>query len=64
MKDLMNTVNVKRVLSPVSVADTTAQVGQIFDRKGFAFDKLIPCTSPFPVRPWPPFLPWQAAARA
>jgi len=35
MKDLMNTVNVKRVLSPVSVADTTAQVGQIIDRKGF-----------------------------
>lgn len=35
MKDLMNSVNVKRVLSPVSVADTTAQVGQIIDRKGF-----------------------------
>lgn len=35
MKDLMNNVHVKRVLSPVSVADTTAQVGQIIDRKGF-----------------------------
>lgn len=35
MKDLMNSVHVKRVLSPVSVADTTAQVGQIIDRKGF-----------------------------
>ena len=29
MKDLMNRIDVKRVLSPVSVADTTAQVGQI-----------------------------------
>ena len=35
MKDLMNNVHVKRVLSPVSVADTTAQVGQIIDKKGF-----------------------------
>lgn len=35
MRDLMNNVNVKRVLSPVSVADTTAQVGQIIDRQGY-----------------------------
>lgn len=35
MKDLMNHIDVKRVLSPVSVADTTAQVGQIIDRQGF-----------------------------
>lgn len=35
MKDLANLINVKRVLSPVSVADTTAQVGEIVDRKGF-----------------------------
>ncbi len=35
MKDLMNLIDVKRVLSPVSVADTTAQVGQIIDRRGF-----------------------------
>jgi hypothetical protein len=35
MKDLMNAIDVKRVISPVSVADTTAQVGQIIDRKGF-----------------------------
>lgn len=35
MKDLMNEIAVKRVLSPVSVADTTAQVGQIIDKKGF-----------------------------
>ena len=35
MKDLMNLIDVKRVISPVSVADNTAQVGQIIDRKGF-----------------------------
>lgn len=35
MKDLMNLIDVKRAISPVSVADTTAQVGQIIDRKGF-----------------------------
>lgn len=35
MRDLHNRINVKRVLSPVSVADNTAQVGQIIDRQGF-----------------------------
>ena len=35
MKDLLNNIDVKRVISPVSVSDTTAQVGQIIDRKGF-----------------------------
>lgn len=35
MKDLMNLITPKRVISPVSVADNTAQVGQIIDRKGF-----------------------------
>ncbi len=35
MKDQMNHLYPKRVLSPVSVADTTAQVGQIIDRAGF-----------------------------
>jgi hypothetical protein len=35
MKDMHNSITVKRVISPVSVADTTAQVGQIIDRKGF-----------------------------
>jgi hypothetical protein len=35
MKDLMSKIDVKRVISPVSVADTTAQVGQIIDRQGF-----------------------------
>ena len=35
MKDTANNVNIKRVISPVSVADTTAQVGQIIDRQGY-----------------------------
>ena len=35
MKDLANVITPKRVISPVSVADTTAQVGQIIDKKGF-----------------------------
>lgn len=35
MKDLFNSITLKRVISPVSVADTTAQVGQAVDRKGF-----------------------------
>jgi hypothetical protein len=35
MKDLMNNVAIKRVLSPVSVADTTAQVGEVISRKGY-----------------------------
>lgn len=35
MKDLMNNIDVKRVISPVSVADNTAQVGQIIDGQGF-----------------------------
>ena len=35
MKDLLNNIHTKRVLSPASVADTTAQVGQIIDRQGF-----------------------------
>ncbi len=36
MRDLHNNIDVKRVLSPASVADNTAQVGQIIDRQGFA----------------------------
>lgn len=35
MRDLHNNIAPKRVLSPVSVADNTAQVGQIIDRQGF-----------------------------
>lgn len=33
--DLHNNIAPKRVISPVSVADTTAQVGQVIDRQGF-----------------------------
>lgn len=35
MRDMMNQIDVKRVISPVSVSDNTAQVGQIIDRQGF-----------------------------
>ena len=31
----MNNIDVKRVISPVSVSDTTAQVGQVIDGQGF-----------------------------
>jgi hypothetical protein len=35
MRDLHNRIHVKRVISPVSEAGTTALVGQIIDRQGF-----------------------------
>lgn len=35
MRDLFNAINVKRVLSPASVSDNTAQVGQVIDRQGY-----------------------------
>lgn len=35
MRDFANNVQVKRVLSPVSVSDDTAQVGEIIDRLGY-----------------------------
>jgi hypothetical protein len=35
MRDLFNSVHPARCISPVSVADNTAQVGQIIDRKGY-----------------------------
>jgi hypothetical protein len=35
MRDLKNNIAIRRVISPVSVADNTAQVGQIIDRLGF-----------------------------
>jgi hypothetical protein len=35
MRDMANNIQVKRVLSPVSTADDTAQVGQIIDRLGY-----------------------------
>jgi hypothetical protein len=34
MEDLMNNINPKRAISPVSVADNTAQVSQIIDMQG------------------------------
>lgn len=35
MKDMLSNVLVKRVISPVSVGDNTAQVGQIIDRQDY-----------------------------
>lgn len=35
MRDLMNNIDLKRAISPVSVADNTAQVSQIIDRQGY-----------------------------
>ncbi len=35
MRDLTNNILVKRVVSPASVADNTAAVGQIIDRLGY-----------------------------
>jgi hypothetical protein len=35
MKDLHNHINVKRAISPVSEAGTTALVGEIIDIQGF-----------------------------
>jgi hypothetical protein len=35
MKDLLNAIAVRRAISPVSVADNTAQVSQIIDRQGY-----------------------------
>jgi hypothetical protein len=44
MRDLHNNIYPKRVISPVSVADTTAQVGQIIDRQGFSSLEYIIAT--------------------
>lgn len=44
--ELFNNVNVKRVLSPASVADTTAQVGQIIDRQGYGDVLYLVATGP------------------
>lgn len=35
MRDLYNNIQLKRVISPVSVADNTAQVGQVIDMQGY-----------------------------
>jgi len=34
-KDLYNNIQLKRVISPVSVGDNTAQVGQVIDNQGY-----------------------------
>jgi len=39
MRDLYSTLTFRRAISPVSVADNTAQVSQIIDRQGF--DSLV-----------------------
>lgn len=39
MRDLYNNLAIRRAISPVSVADNTAQVSQIIDRQGF--DSLV-----------------------
>lgn len=41
MKDLHNNILVSRLLSPVSVADNTAQVSQIIDTRGYASLELL-----------------------
>lgn len=44
MRDGHNNIDVKRVISPVSVADNTAQVGQIIDRQGFGTIEYVIAT--------------------
>ena len=34
--EMFDSVNIKRVISPVSVADNTAQVGQVIDHQGYS----------------------------
>ena len=43
-KDLHNNIDVKRVISPVSVADNTAQVGQVIDGQGFGTVEYVIAT--------------------
>jgi hypothetical protein len=42
--DLHNKIHIKRAISPVSVADTTAQVSQIIDRQGFGAVEFVIAT--------------------
>lgn len=39
MRDLKNLIEIRRAISPVSVADNTAQVSQIIDKRGY--DSLV-----------------------
>lgn len=42
--DIHNSIKVSRAISPVSVADTTAQVSQILDTANFAANELLIAT--------------------
>jgi hypothetical protein len=44
MNELHNNINIKRVLSPVSVADNTAQVGEVIDRRGYGIVEYVIAT--------------------
>lgn len=44
MKDLHNSIKFSRAISPVSVADTTAQVSQILDTANFNANELVIAT--------------------
>ena len=44
MRDLHNNIHVARAISPVSVADNTAQVSQIIDRQGYQSLELLIAT--------------------
>lgn len=44
MRDLHNNIDVRRAISPVSVADNTAQVSQIIDMQGFSSCEFIIAT--------------------
>lgn len=42
--DLHNNLHIKRALSPVSVADTTAQVSEVIDRQGYGSLEFVIAT--------------------
>lgn len=44
MNELHNNIKVSRALSPVSVADNTAQVSQILDTANFSMNELVIAT--------------------
>lgn len=48
MRDLLSGIQVKRALSPVSVADNTAQVSQIIDRAGYGSVGFVIATGALP----------------
>lgn len=48
MRDLHNNIDVKRAISPVSVADTTAQVGEWVDRAGYESLEFVILTGALP----------------